>query len=75
MRRFELGKAPSSKRERGGTQVGGVSGGIPEDRENDRYRPKSRFSRMRTISAPDASSTASGSSSIGFHLSVPGMRP
>ncbi len=30
---------------------------------------------MRTMSTPDASSSASGLSSIGFHRSVPGMRP
>lgn len=36
---------------------------------------KSRFSLIRTINTPEASSIASGFSSIGFHLSVPGMRP
>ena len=30
---------------------------------------------MRTMSTPDVSSSASGFSSMGFHLSVPGMRP
>lgn len=37
--------------------------------------PKSRFSLIRTIRTPGTSSSASGFSLIGFHLSVPGIRP
>lgn len=37
--------------------------------------PKSRFSRILTIKTPGMFSSASGFSLIGFHLSVPGIRP
>ena len=37
--------------------------------------PKSRFSRMRIISAPCTLSSASGFSLTGFQRSVPGIRP
>ena len=37
--------------------------------------PKSRFSRIRTMRTPGTLSSASGFSRIGFHRSVPGIRP
>lgn len=43
--------------------------------EIDDNVPKSRFSRIRMINTPGTSSLASSFSLIGFHWSVPGIRP
>jgi len=48
---------------------------LKERRGRSKKLPKSKFSRIRTIKAPETFSSASGFSLSGFHRSVPGMRP